>query len=73
MTRTLRVRAVGDGLLPLIHPDGGTVMGRYCGRDRDGKPLAAGELVPADAYHLRAIAEGALVELDEDGEPKESA
>lgn len=58
---TLHVRAVGDGLLPLVDSDTGvTLMGRYVGRERDGTLKPDGELVPAISYYHSAIARGDL-------------
>jgi len=57
----MRVRCVGDGLLPLIDVEThATLMGRYCGRDKKGVPLPDGEMVPAISYYNVAIAQGDL-------------
>jgi len=55
MSNTIRVRAVGDGRLPV--PGTG---GRFVGRSKSGDIIAAGVDVPDDSYHRRALASGAL-------------
>lgn len=56
MSSTIRVRAVGDARLPVPG-----APGRYVGRDRKThEPIAGGVDVPADSYHLRALARGDL-------------
>lgn len=60
-TLTLRVRAKGEGRLPLIDSETHSViMGRFCGRDRDHNPLPEGEIVPAISYYHQAVALGDL-------------
>ena len=54
----LRIRAVGDLLLPLIDANGATLKGRYAGRDKTGAPLPDGELVAQNSYYVRAAARG---------------
>jgi hypothetical protein len=64
----MRVRAVvGRPPIALTTPEGVTVMGRWAGRDSNGNPLPEGQLVPKNAYYLRAVGRGDL-ELVEDGE-----
>ena len=54
MNETLHVCAVGDARLPVPG-----VRGRFVGRvPRSHELIAEGVHVPADGYHLRAIARG---------------
>lgn len=59
MQKTLLVRAVGDGRLPVP----GATGPRYVGRNRDGSVIFEGVNVPDDSYHRRAISRGELVEV----------
>ncbi len=50
---TIRVRAVGDALLPVPG-----FAGRFVGRDANRNIIDEGVDVPEDQYHLRAIMRG---------------
>jgi hypothetical protein len=50
---TIRVRAKGDAMLPVLG-----MRGRYVGRDKAGAIIEAGVDVPVESYYLRAIARG---------------
>jgi len=61
--KQLRIRAVGDRLLPLVGPDGVGLKGRYAGRDKKGGILPEGELVASSSYYIRAILRGDIEEV----------
>ena len=54
----IRIRAVGERLLPLVATDGALLRGRYAGRDKAGAPLPDGELVDETSYYVRAVSRG---------------
>ena len=68
--RTIRIRAKGNGLVPLIDADGFTLLGataakhRWAGRDFDGTPKI--EEVVDHAYFHRHIADGDLELIEAD-------
>lgn len=68
-TPTIRVRAVGDLLVPRVDADGTPVVsktkGRYAGRDAQKHPLPDGEPVP-DVHYYRAELEAGALELVEE-------
>lgn len=55
---TIRVRAIGDALLP--KPG---FPGRFVARNPDRSIIAEGVDVPDDSYHRRAIRRGELEEV----------
>lgn len=57
----LRIRAVGDLLLPLVNASGATLKGRYAGRDKTGAPLPDGEIVEQNSYYIRAADRGDVI------------
>jgi hypothetical protein len=63
-TPTIRVRAVGDVLVPRVAEDGtpvvSTTKGRYVARDAQKRALPAGEAVPDTHYYRAEVAAGAL-------------
>jgi hypothetical protein len=73
-TPMIRVRARGDGALPLVDVESGALLrGRFAGRAPHaehpaalpGAPLPKGELVAANAYYLKAVEHGDLELVDE--------
>lgn len=63
MTNPLRIRAVEDRLHTLTDPRGFVLARRYAGRDKKGRALPDGELVPDCAHHRRALARGDIEEV----------
>lgn len=61
----IRIRAVGDHLLPLVDASGATLRGRFAGRDKTGAPLPDGELVAETSYYVRAVARGDVERVEE--------
>lgn len=71
----IRVRAVGDGLVPRVDAAGAPVVstskGRYVARDKARRPTPAGELVPDVHYYRAELAAGSLALADEPAEGRE--
>lgn len=73
--KMIRVRAVGDGLVPRVDVAGAPVVstskGRYVARDKDRRPTPDGELVPDVHYYRAEITAGSLALADEPAEGRE--